>query len=71
MPFTGYSCSASCEVDLDGFILVLVAKKGWLSHGIEELGLDVAAEVEAKWMVPLLVEVERDRLIAWYLGESS
>ncbi len=50
---------------------MLVAKKGWLSHGIEELGLDVAAEVEAKWMVPLLVEVERDRLIAWYLGESS
>ncbi len=37
---------------------------------IEELGRDVAAEVESDWMVPLLVEAERDRLMAWQLGGS-
>ena len=36
--------------------------KGWLALGIEELGRDVAGEVESEWMVPLLVEAERDRL---------
>ena len=44
--------------------------KGWLALGIEELGRDVAAEVESDWMVPLLVEEERDRLIGWQLGVS-
>ena len=44
--------------------------KGWLALGIEELGRDVAAEVEPHWMVPLLVEEERDRLMAWQLGLS-
>ena len=70
MPFTGCSCSATWEVDLDGFGLVLVVNKAWLAHGIEELGRDVAAEVESEWMVPLLVEVERVRLIAWQVGVS-
>ena len=36
--------------------------------GIEQLGRDVAGEVESDWMVPLLVEEERDRLMAWQLG---
>ena len=49
--------------DADGY-------KSWLALGIEELGRDVAAEVESDWMVPLLVEEERDRLMAWQLGES-
>ena len=49
--------------DADGY-------KGWLALGIEELGRDVAGEVEADWMVPLLVEGERDRLIGWQLGVS-
>ena len=31
--------------DADGF-------KSWLALGIEELGRDVAAEVESEWMVP-------------------
>ena len=31
--------------------------------GIGELGRDVAGEVESDWMVPLLVEEERGRLI--------
>ena len=42
--------------------------KGWLVIGIEQLGRDVAAEVESDWMVPLLAEEERDRLMAWQLG---
>ncbi len=49
--------------DVDGY-------KGWLALGIEELGRDVAGEVESDWMVPLLVEEERDRLMAWTLGVS-
>ena len=42
--------------------------KPWLAPGIEELGRDVAGEVESDWMVPLLVEEERDRLVAWEQG---
>ncbi len=42
----------------------------WLALGIEELGMDVAGEVESDWMLPLLVEEERDRLMAWTLGVS-
>ena len=38
--------------------------KSWLALGIEELGSDVDAELESEWMVPLLVEEERDRLMA-------
>ena len=49
--------------DADGY-------KGWLALGIERLGKDVAAEVESDWMVPLLVEEVRDRLMAWQLGVS-
>ena len=34
--------------DADGY-------KSWLALGIEELGRDIAGEVESDWMVPLLV----------------
>ena len=44
--------------DADGY-------KSWLTLGIEQLGREVAGEVESEWMVPLLVEEERDRLMAW------
>ena len=44
--------------------------KSCLAVGIEQLGRDVAGEVESEWMVPLLVEGERDRLIGWQLGVS-
>ncbi|MDB4338070.1 hypothetical protein N9997_01880 [Synechococcus sp. AH-603-L18] len=44
--------------------------KCWLALGIEQLGRDVAGAVESHWMVPLLVEEERDRLMAWSLGVS-
>ena len=49
--------------DADGY-------KPWLVLGIEELGREVAGEVESDWMVPLLVEEERGRLMAWQLGVS-
>lgn len=38
-----------------------------LHLGIEELGLELAAEVESEWMVPLLVKEEIDRLMTWQL----
>ena len=44
--------------------------KSWLALGIEQLGRDVAGEVGSDWMVPLLVEAEGDRLMAWQLGVS-
>ena len=47
--------------DADGY-------KSWLALGIEQLGRDVAGEVESDWMVPLLAEEERNRLVAWQLG---
>jgi hypothetical protein len=39
-----------------------------MALGIEELGRDVAGEVEFDLMVPLLVEEQRGRLMAWQLG---
>ena len=41
-----------------------------MAPGVEELGMDVAGEVESYWMVPLCVEEEIDRLMAWQLGVS-
>ena len=38
--------------------------------GIEQFRRNVAVEVESDWMVTLLVEEERDRLIGWQLGVS-
>ncbi len=49
--------------DVDGY-------KSWLALGIEQLGRDGADEIESDWMVPLLIEEERDRLMAWQLGVS-
>ena len=42
--------------DADGY-------KSWLALGIEELGREVAGEIESYWMVPSLVVEERDRLM--------
>ena len=50
--------------------MTLMATSLELALGIEQLGRDVAGEVESDWMVPLLVEEERDRLIGWQLGVS-
>ena len=52
-----------CGVLSDGY-------ETWMARGIDQFGRDVAGEVESDWMVPLLVEEERDRLIAWQLGVS-
>ena len=41
-----------------------------MALGIEQLGRDVVTEVESEYMVPLLVEQERGRLMAWQLGVS-
>ena len=49
--------------DADGY-------KSWLALGIEQLGREVAAEVESDWIVPLLMEEEGDRIMAWQLGIS-
>ena len=49
--------------DADGY-------KSWLALGIQELGRDVAGEVESDWMLPLLVEEERAWLMAWQLAVS-
>ena len=49
--------------DADGY-------ESWLAIGIEQLGRDVAGEVESDWMLPLLVEAERVRLMAWHQGVS-
>ena len=49
--------------DADGY-------KSLLALGIEQLGRDVAAKVESERMVSLLVEAERDRLMAWQLVVS-
>ena len=43
--------------DADGY-------KSWLALGIDQLGRDVTGEVESEWMVPMLVEEERERLVA-------
>ena len=38
--------------------------KTWLARGMEQVGREVDREVESNWMVPLLIEEERDRLMA-------
>ena len=50
--------------DVDGY-------KSWLALGIEELGFEVAAEVESEWIVPLLVEEERVRLFGLAAGGEA
>ena len=44
--------------------------KSWLALGVEELGRELAGEFEPEWIVPLLVEEERDRVMAWQLCKS-
>ena len=49
--------------DADGY-------KAWLALGINELGRDVAGEVESEWMIPLLVEEEMNSIRAFQLCVS-
>ena len=46
---------------------VAAGYKSWLALGIEKLGWELAGEFEPEWIVPLLVEEERDRVMAWQL----
>ena len=61
-----FSNRLSCE-NVDSY-------KSWLALGIEELGRDVAAEVESYWMVPLFAGVvamtQRD-LITYLLNTEA
>ena len=66
------NASSSCffPMPLDTQMTLALLQEMLIELGIEELGRDVAGEVESDWMVPLLVEEERDRLMAWQLGVS-
>ena len=55
---------------LDTQMTLALLQELLMALGIEEPGKYVAGEVESDWMVPLLVEEERDRLMAWQLGVS-
>ena len=55
---------------LETQMMLALLQEMLIALGIEQLGRDVAGEVESDWMVPLLIEEERDRLMAWQLGVS-
>ena len=55
---------------LDTHMTLALLQELLMALGIEQVGRDVAAEVESDWMVPLLVEEDRDRLMAWQIGVS-
>ncbi len=55
---------------LDTQMTLALLQKMLMALDIEQLGGDVAAEDESDWMVPLLVEEERDRLIGLAAGSE-
>ena len=48
--------------------MTLIATRVGLPLALKSLVGMSAGEVESDWMVPLLLEEERDRLMAWQLG---
>ena len=44
--------------------------KTLLEMGLEELGLDVVAELTRDFLVPLLSQEEADRMVGWHWGVS-
>ena len=52
---------------LDTQMTLALLQEMLIELGIEELGRDVAGEVESDWMVPLLIEAESNRLMVWHL----
>ena len=46
------------------------AFKQWLSEGVYELGEPAVTELVLDWLDPFITRVERDRIVAWYLGVS-
>ena len=44
--------------------------KRWLYGGIQDLGEQDVTELLLDWIDPFITRVERDRMVAWYLGVS-
>ena len=44
--------------------------KRWLYGGIQDLGEPAVTELLLDWIDPFITRVERDRMIAWHLGEG-
>ena len=44
--------------------------KRWPYGGIEDLGDAMVTELLLDWIDPFITRVERDRMVAWYLGVS-
>ena len=44
--------------------------KRWLYGGIQDLGEAAVTELLLDWIDPFITRVERDRMVAWYLGVS-
>ena len=60
----GTLSSCPLAMTLDTQMTLALLQELLMALGIEQLGRDVAGEVESHWMVPLFVEKERDRLMA-------
>ena len=46
------------------------AFRGWLSEGMQELGVTEVEELLLDWLYSFLTAEEQDRLTAWHLGVS-
>ena len=46
------------------------AFKRWLYGGIHDLGEPAVTELLLDWIDPFITRVERDRMVAWFLGVS-
>ena len=44
--------------------------KRWPYGGIQDLGEPAVTELLLDWIDPFITRVERDRMVAWYLGVS-
>ena len=44
--------------------------KRWLYGGFQDLGEAAVTELRLDWIDPFITRVERDRMVAWYLGVS-
>ena len=44
--------------------------KRWLLGGMQDLGEAAVTELLLDWIDPFITRVERDRMVAWYLGVS-
>ena len=44
--------------------------KRWLYGGIQDLGDATVTELLVDWLDGFITETERDRIVAWHLGES-